>query len=59
MLRELETYVHENLLFVSLDDYFEMSDADIAHSCLLLLQTMLGCLARGSWAAAVYSHVFR
>lgn len=58
MLCELETYVHENLLFVNLDDYFEMSDADIAHNCLFLLQRMLGCLASSSWAAAVYIVMF-
>lgn len=54
MLCELEGYVHENLLFVNLDNYFGMSDADIAYNCLFLLQRMLGCLASGSWAAAVY-----
>lgn len=58
MLCELEVYVHENLLFVNLDDYFGMSDADIAHNCLFLLQRMLGCLVSGSWAAAVYIAMF-
>lgn len=55
---ELESYIHENPLFVSLDDYFGMSDADIAHNCLFLRHRMLGRLASGFWAAAVYIVVF-
>lgn len=60
MLCELEGYVHENLLFVNLDNYFGMSDADIALQLSVSAAENVGLLSK--WllgSCSLHCYVFR